>query len=263
MLVDTHCHLDEAAFDPDRSETIARARDAGVAAMLSIGIDVATSEAAVALASEHDDVFAVVGVQPNYVTQVYDDAKDRIRSLATQDKVVAIGETGLDLYWDYAPLEEQQPWFDWHLDLAREVGKPFIVHCRDAEEQVVEQLRRYAGGQSLSGVMHSFCGSRETAAACLEMGLHLSFSGMLTYKRNDELRQIAAEAPADRVLVETDAPYLAPVPKRGKRNEPALVAHTAAVLAECRGLTADEAEALTTANAAALFGLPIAGASPA
>ena len=210
------------------------------------------------LSERFPNVHAVVGVQPNYVHETAPDDRDAIRVLATHPRVVAVGETGLDRYWDHAPLDLQRAWFDWHLNLAGEVGKPFVIHCREAEAEVVEQLRTFAGGRELSGVMHSFAGDRATADACLALGLHLSFSGMLTYSKNDALRAVAAAAPADRLLVETDSPYLTPHPLRGKqrRNEPALVVHTAAVLAEVRGVTPDEIARLTTANARRLFRLP-------
>lgn len=255
MLIDTHAHLDEQAFAMDVAEVVTRATDAGVGQTFTIGITAATSQAAVELAERFDSVFAVVGVQPNYVTQEPGDSQETIRKLAVREKVVAIGETGLDRYWDYAPIDAQREWFDWHLELAQEVDKPFIVHCRDAEADVVEQLQRFAQGRPLRGVMHSFCGSDETADACLAMGLHLSFSGMITYKKNEALRATAARVPADRILVETDAPYLAPIPNRGKRNEPAYVVHTASVLAEARGVSLDEISRVTTTNVRELFRL--------
>lgn len=256
MLIDTHSHLDEQAFNSDVDAVVARAADAGVKRIFTIGITAATSQAAVALAERFETVDAVVGVQPNYVTQEPEDSQEIIRALADKQCVVAIGETGLDRYWDYAPIEPQREWFDWHLQLARDLDKPFIVHCRDAESDVVEQLQSFAGPNGkLAGVMHSFCGSDETADACLELGMHLSFSGMLTYKKNEALRATAARVPADRLLVETDAPYLAPIPNRGKRNEPSFVVHTASVLAECRGTSLKEISAITTTNAKSFFRL--------
>ncbi|MGD9856554.1 MAG: TatD family hydrolase [Planctomycetaceae bacterium] len=256
MLIDTHAHLDEQAFDVDRDEVLARARTAGVERILTIGITAATSRAAVALAETYDDVFAVVGVQPNYVSQIEPDGWETIEELARHPRVVGIGETGLDRYWDYAPLELQREYFERHLELSRRVGKPFVVHCREAETDVVEQLRRAAGTGLLRGVMHSFCGDVEVAAACVEMGLHISFAGMLTYKKNVELRAVASTVPRERLLVETDAPYLAPIPLRGKRNEPANVVATARCLAEQLGTSLDELAQLTTANARRLFSLP-------
>jgi TatD DNase family protein len=254
-LIDTHAHLDELAFDPDVAETMARARAAGVVAVLTIGITAETSRKAVALAGQFPDVFAVVGVQPNYVSQAQPGDWEEIVELSRHPRVVGIGETGLDRYWDYAPLAEQQEWFERHVRLSREVDKPFVVHCREAEADVVSLLQRAAADGPLRGVMHSFCGDAATLATCLELGLSISFAGMVTYKKNGELRRTAALVPADRLLVETDSPYLSPVPHRGKRNEPANVVLTAECLAEARGVSLDELAARTTENARRLFRL--------
>lgn len=256
-LVDTHAHLDELAFDPDVADVVARARDAGVVAILTIGVTAETSRRAVALAERFPEVYAVVGIQPNYVSQMQSDDWDEIVALAEHPRVVGIGETGLDRYWDYAPIDQQVEWFDRHLELSRSIGKPFVVHCREAEAEVVAQLRRAARQGPLQGVMHSFCGSPQTLAACLELGLMISFAGMVTYKKNDDLRAVAAKTPIDRLLVETDSPYLSPVPHRGKRNEPVNVQHTAKCLADCRGVAIDELAEQTTRNAARTFRLPL------
>jgi TatD DNase family protein len=256
-LVDTHAHLDELAFDPDVPEVLGRARAAGVVAVLTIGITAETSRRAVALAEQHPHVYAVVGIQPNYVAQMQSDDWDEIVALARHPRVVGIGETGLDRYWDYAPIDQQAEWFDRHIELSRAVGKPFVVHCREAETDVVAQLQRAAAAGPLSGVMHSFCGGDEALQACLDLGLHISFAGMVTYKKNDDLRATAARVPADRLLIETDSPYLAPVPHRGKRNEPAHVVHTAQTLAVQRNTSLDELADQTTRNAARLFRLPL------
>ncbi|MBA3311974.1 MAG: TatD family hydrolase [Planctomycetota bacterium] len=254
-LFDTHCHLDEPAFDGDRDAVIERARAAGVVAMLTIGTTAASSEKSVELAKRHRDVFAAVGVQPNYVAEEKLGEWERIVALAGDERVVAIGETGLDRYWDYTPFEAQIEAFDRHLDLSRTSGKPFIVHCRDAEADIVAQLRNAAAAGPLRGVMHSFAGDPATAEACLELGLYISFAGMVTFKRNDALRAVAKAVPLDRLLIETDAPYLAPMPHRGKRNEPAFVAHTATVLANVHGLPTDELAERATINARTLFAI--------
>lgn len=255
-LVDTHAHLDEGAFAFDRADVVAQAAAAGVTRIITIGTTAASSEAAVAVAGGFPGVFAAVGIQPNYAADAQPDHWQVIENLASHEKVVAVGETGLDRYWDYAPLDLQQDYFDRHLDLSRRLGKPFVVHCREAEADVVAQLRRAALSGPLSGVMHSFSGDQATADACLELGLYLSFAGMVTYKKNDALRAVAANCPADRILIETDSPYLAPVPNRGKRNEPAWLRHTAQCLAEVRGVSLDDFAAQTTANARRLFKLP-------
>jgi len=255
-LYDTHAHLDADAFSGDLEDVLARADFAGVRRILTIGITLETSRNAVALAEKYRQVSAVVGIQPNYAAEAGVDDLVEIETLLRHPEVVAIGETGLDRYWDFAPLEVQRDYFRAHLRLAFQYEMPFIIHCRDAEEEVIAVLKEFADRQPFRGVMHSFCGSGESAETCLAMGLRLSFSGMLTYKKNKELRAIAASAPRDRLLIETDAPYLVPTPKRGKikRNEPAFVEHTARVLAEVHGVSAEEMAAQTAKNARELFG---------
>ena len=255
QLIDTHCHLDEDAFSTDREGVVASAAAAGVMRMLTIGTTAASSRSAVQIAEEFSSVLAVVGIQPNYTAEAKPDDWSMIEELAAHPRVVAVGETGLDRYWDYAPIDLQADYFDRHLELSRKIDKPFVVHCREAEADVVAQLGRHAASAPLSGVMHSFSGDQATAESCLEMGMHVSFAGMVTYKSAKELRAVAEMIPFDRILVETDAPYLAPVPNRGKRNEPAWVRHTAECLAEVRGVALDEFAAQTTENAMRLFGL--------
>lgn len=252
-LFDTHAHLDEEAFHPDRVETVQRAIDSGVETILTIGTTAESSQRAVQLAADFPQVFAVVGIQPNYVAQMKPGDWELIETLSTANKVVGIGETGLDRYWDYAPIELQRNYFSKHIKLSQKRNLPFVIHCREAEADVVELLQQEAQKSPLRGIMHSFCGNSETAAACLELGLHISFAGMLTFKKNDELRDTARQIPLDRLLVETDAPYLAPVPQRGKRNEPAFVKHTCACLAELHDKTPEEMAEITTNNAKKLF----------
>ena len=257
MLIDTHAHLDEQAFDRDRAETIQRAIEAGVESMLTVGVTLQTSQAAVAIAKEHAAVFAVVGIQPNHAAEASATDWDEIRALANAPEVVAIGETGLDRYWDFAPLDVQGDFFGRHVQLAAELDLPFVVHCRDAETDVVSQLRGIGG--PFRGVMHSFCGSAQTARECLDLGLHISFSGMLTYRKNQELRDTAVTIPADRLLVETDAPYLVPDQHRRakvKRNEPSFVRETIECLAKTRGIDLDKMAGVCTRNSRQLFGLP-------
>jgi TatD DNase family protein len=255
MLIDTHAHLDEHAFATDLDEVLDRARQAGVEAVITIGVTVPTSEAALLLAKEYAPVHAVVGIQPNYVAEAGPDAMSIISALASDPHVVGVGETGLDRYWDYAPLELQREFFREHIALSRKVDKPFVVHCREAEADVVEVLQIAAFDAPLHGVMHSFSGDAATAEICLDLGMYISFAGMVTYKKNDDLRAVAKMVPLDRLLVETDSPYLAPTPVRGKRNEPANVVHTARCLAEIHGLSLEELAQHTTRNARELFGL--------
>ena len=253
-LVDTHVHLDQDEFAEDRDEVIRRAVEAGVAKMLTVGIGAESSQQSINLAAAHDVVFAAVGIQPNYCAQAEPGDWDRIVRLAQQLKVVALGETGLDRHWDYSPFDLQQDYFDRHLRLSQSSGLPFIVHTRESEEDVIAMLREARKQGPLSGVMHSFVGDASTADACLEMGLYISFAGMVTYKKSDLLRRVAATIPDDRILVETDAPYLSPHPRRGQRNEPAHVVHTARLLAEVRQQNFEEFARQTTQNACRLFG---------
>jgi TatD DNase family protein len=252
-LVDTHAHLDQEEFDADRDTVIARAQEAGVEAIVAIGTTAATSEVVVDLARRHPGVFAAVGIQPNYAAQAVLGDWERVVALVDQPRVVALGETGLDRHWDYSPFDVQQDYFDRHLRLAQDRDLPFIVHTRESDADVVAMLRDARRRGLLRGVMHSFSGTSETAAECLELGLHISFAGMVTFKKSDVLRAVAAKIPDNRILVETDSPYLAPHPLRGKRNEPANVVYTAACLAEVRGQSLTEFSQITTINARALF----------
>lgn len=257
MLIDTHAHLDEERFKDDLPVVLDRAKAAGVARVLTIGIDAATSAAAVQLADSYPMLAAVVGIQPNHVAETQDGDWQRILDLCKHPKVVAIGETGLDRYWDRAPFPLQEEYFTKHLELARQLGKPVVIHCREAEADVVRMLKQeFDKHGQIRGVMHSFTGDAATAKACLEMGLHVSFAGMLTFKNSEALRQVAAGLPLDRLLVETDSPYLAPMPFRGKRNEPGYVVHTAECMANLLKVSKEELAKRTTENAKDLFGLP-------
>src|SRR4051812_48208857 len=253
MLIDTHCHLDQEEFAADRAEVIARAVAAGVERMLAVGVGAESSRAAIQLAAEHPSVYAAVGIQPNYCAQAAAGDWDEIVKLADAPKVIAIGETGLDRYWDYTPFDVQQDYFDRHLRLSQEKNLPFIVHTRESDADVVAMLEAAAARGPLRGVMHSFTGTAETAGRCVELGLYISFAGMVTFKKSADLRVTALTIPAERILVETDSPYLSPEPKRGKRNEPANVVYTARVLAEARGASPEEFAGQTTKNARALF----------
>ena len=254
--IDTHCHLDEESFTQDCAETIQRAVDAGVKTMLAVGITLDSCRRVIELAERYPSVYAILGLHPNYVSAAQPSDWDQIVALMRTPKVVGVGETGLDKYWDYAPIELQRDYFNRHIELSRQLDLPFVVHCREAEAETLEVLRTHAATGPLRGLMHAFCGSAETAAACLEMGMHLSFGGMITFKKNDAQRELSATLPLDRLLVETDSPYLAPTPFRGKRNEPAHVRLTAACLAETRGISKEEVAAATTRNARTLFRLP-------
>ena len=255
-LVDTHAHLQEPGLAAGLDGLLARAREAGVAQVVVVGTTAADSAEAVAIAGAHAGVFAAVGIQPNHSAEATAGDWEQVVALAGQPRVVALGETGLDRYWNHAPFDIQRAWFDRHLALAHERGLPVVIHCRDCEADIVEQLTRL--GQPVRGVLHSFSGTWDQAQAFLELGLSLSFSGMVTFttRKNDPLREVAARVCLDRLLVETDSPYLSPHPYRGEPNEPARVALTARRIAELRGLTPAELARATTANARRLFALP-------
>jgi TatD DNase family protein len=256
-LIDTHAHLFDDRFGKDLPAVIERAAKAGVERVVCLGIDLESSQQSVAIANTYPLVVAAVGIQPNHAAEAKPGDWDAIVKLAeTEPRVVAVGETGLDRYWDRTPFAIQEDYFARHIELSRRLNKPFAIHCREAEADVVKALRR-AGSVSdgLRAVMHSFSGDLATAKECLAMGLYISFAGMVTYPTAQNLRDVAKEVPLDRLLVETDCPYLAPQPVRGKRNEPAYVAHTAALLAEVKGISVAEIEEATTNNAKALFGL--------
>lgn len=255
MLIDTHAHLDDESFDDIRDEVVARATSAGVSAMICVGTTLPASEKCVSLARHYPPLFAAVGIQPNYVSQADPGDWDAVVALAASDaKIVALGETGLDRYWDYAPFDQQQDYFDRHLRLSQDTALPFIVHMRDCGDDIVAMLQEAHGRAPLRGVMHSFTGDLALAQQCLDLGMFISFAGMVTYKKSDDLREVAAAIPADRILVETDSPYLSPLPHRGQRpNEPALMIHTARCIAEARGETEEAFAAVTTANARRLF----------
>ena len=234
MLVDSHCHLDFDVFDADREATIARARAAGVTTMLTICTHLSKFDAVRAVAEADPEIWCSVGVHPHEAAGEGIDAPEALMQRAAHPKVVGIGETGLDFYYDHSPREAQRVNFRAHIAAARATGLPLIVHAREADEETAQVLREEAGKGGLTGVMHCFSSGRALAEAALQIGFYISLSGIVTFKNAEELREIARDVPLDRLLVETDAPYLAPMPLRGKRNEPAFVAHTARFVAEMK-----------------------------
>ncbi len=233
-----------------------RARAAGVEHIVTIATTAASSERCLALARQHPDVSASVGIHPNHVAEAAPGDWDRVVAFARAGAAVAIGETGLDRYWDFTPFEQQIEAFRRHLELARELNLPVVIHCRDADADLVPILReQFERHGPIRGIMHSFSGDRALAETCLGLGLHLSFAGKLTHKNAGALRDAAAVVPLDRLLVETDCPYLTPEPFRGKRNEPAYVVYTAARLAAVHGVEVAKMAEATTANARKLFGI--------
>lgn len=255
MLIDTHAHLDFPDYAIDRDDVLARAWEAGLSAILSIGIDEPTSRAAVALAEGNPRIFASAGIHPHEVAKAGEDAYRALEELAHHPRVVALGEMGLDYHYEEPPRQVQKEAFRRQLHLARRTGLPVVIHARDAHEDVLEILREEAAGQ-VRGVMHCFAGEEAVARACLDLGFYISFAGPVTFKSAEATRRVAATIPLDRLLTETDSPFLSPHPLRGKRNEPARVALVAEELARVHGLTPAELGDLTADNARRLFRLP-------
>jgi TatD DNase family protein len=260
-LIDSHCHLEPGDFAADghdeRPQVIARAHAAGVVGLVCIGSGKSLDEVrnAVALAESHPTIWAGVGIHPHDVARMPPGALDVIERLAaSHPRVVAVGETGLDYYYDHSPREAQRQALRDFIGVARRARKPLSLHIRDAHDDAYAILAEERAGE-LGGVVHCFTGTLADAQSYVGLGLHISFSGVVTFKSAGAIREAAAWVPGERVLVETDCPYLAPVPLRGKRNEPAYVVHTAQVVADTRGVPLAELAALTTANARRLFGL--------
>lgn len=254
ILVDSHCHLDYyKEEDGELDAVIARARAGGVKTMVTIGTKISQFDRVRRIAERYDDVYCTVGIHPHEAASEPEIDVDRLVDLTRHPKVIGIGETGLDFYYDHSPRDRQAEVFRTHIAAARETGVPIIVHSRGADVETAEILEEGANGEGVQGLIHCFSTTRELSDRAVKIGFHISLSGILTFKNAGQLRDIAREIPADRLLVETDAPYLAPVPHRGKRNEPAFVAHTARHLAELRGVPLEELAAATTANFFRLF----------
>jgi TatD DNase family protein len=258
-LFDTHVHLDDGQFDGDRAAVLARSRQAGVEELICVGTSAGSSQVSLELAEANAGIYAAVGIQPNYCAQAAHGDWAKIVEMANHPRVVAIGETGLDRHWDFAPFDLQRDYFDRHLQLAAQRGLPVVIHCRDAQSDLLPMLRAAASRGSLRGVLHAFGADALTAAECIDFGLYVSFAGSVTYKNRkfEPLRAAAAAVPDDRIVIETDSPYLVPEPLRGRqqRNEPAHLVHTARCLAGLRGMTPEQFAAVTTANARRLFAL--------
>lgn len=258
MLVDSHCHLDGAVFDGDREQVIARARAAGVSFMLAIGTGEGPPDlkAAIRIAETHADIGATVGVHPHDAQKFDPGTAARLEALCAHPSVLAVGEIGLDYHYDNSPRKTQCRVFIQQMEIAAATRKPIAIHTRDAWDDTLDLLRLHWSGNGLGGIMHCFSGNSEQALQCLEMGFLLSFAGVLTFPRSAELRATARWTPLDRVLVETDAPYLTPAPHRKiRRNEPRFVVETARTLAALKGLEFEELAVSTSANFRQLFGL--------
>ena len=253
MLVDSHCHLDYLARDGDLDEVVGRARRAGVGRMLTICTKVSEFETVRGVAARYDDVWCTVGIHPHEAEAEPAVTADRLAALAQDPRVAGIGETGLDYFYEHSPRAVQQASFRAHIAAARASGLPLIVHTRDADDDTAAILEEEYAAGPFAGVIHCFSTGRALAERALAIGFYISLSGIVTFKKAEALRETAAALPLDRLLVETDAPYLAPVPNRGKRNEPAFVTHTAAALAGLRGVAVEEIAAATTENFFRLF----------
>jgi TatD DNase family protein len=254
MLIDSHCHLDFPDFAEERDAVVARAVAAGVGRMITICTQVRKFPQILEVAEAYDNVWCTVGTHPNSAHLDLPEARvDEIVRLAAHPKVIGIGEAGLDFHYDKAPRDQAERVFRANIAAARETGLPLVIHSRDADAEMERILRDEMGQGRFKALLHCFTASRRLAEAGLELGLSISFSGVVTFKNSAELREIAKDVPLDRILVETDAPYLAPTPFRGKRNEPAYTAHTARVVAEVKGVSEAEFAAATTANVLRLF----------
>jgi len=255
LLIDTHAHLDDARFDGDRDAVIARAREAGVEHFVTIGCDLTTSRAAVELADRYPFIYATVGVHPHEAKQIGDSWYDDLRRLAQHKKVVAYGEIGLDYHYNHSPPKLQRERFREQITLARELRLPIVVHTREAQDDTIAILKE-ENAADVGGVFHCFSGDARLAKNALDLGFLLSFSGVITFQNATMLRDIVKTVPMDRILVETDSPYLTPAPHRGKRNEPAHVRLVAEKIAAIQGMTADQIAELTSQNARRVFKIP-------
>ena len=273
MFTDSHCHLENKRFDADRADVFSRARESGVTTLLAIGNGdgpgTGTLDCAIRLAQQHDGVYATVGVHPHEAALAKQDDFDEIERLSKSPKVIGWGEIGLDYYYDHSPRDMQQQVFLHQMDLARSAKLPIIIHCRPSDESenawddVLRLIREQWASSGLGGVLHCFTGSVDHARAALDLGFMLSFAGNITFPKLQNIRDAAAMAPMDRMFIETDAPYLAPVPHRGRRNEPAFVVEVARQIGELRGLSGDEIGRQTSENFRRFFHLPMAAAQPA
>ena len=254
MLFDTHAHLDDEQFDTDREELIEGLFKNGVGNVLTVGCDMKSSLAAIKLAEKYDFIYAAVGVHPHECEHMTESDIDALRTLSAHPKVCAIGEIGLDYYYDTDIKEIQKKWFARQMDLACETGKPVIIHNRDAHEDTLKVLKKYASGK-LSGVVHCYSGSVEMSREIFKMGLYISVGGTVTFKNANRVREVVKNAPIDRILLETDCPYLSPEPHRGSRNNPANTKYVAEKIAEIKEMTAEEVISITERNGKTLFSI--------
>lgn len=255
MLIDTHAHLNDEKFMEDQEEVINRAREAGLEYIMNIGYDKDTILSTIELINKYDFIYGAIGFHPNNAHEMTDEDLAWIEELiAKHAKIRAIGEIGLDYYWDFAPIDVQKEVFRKQIRLAKKLNLPIIIHDRDAHKDICDILKE-EGAKDIGGIMHSFSGSLEMAQKCMEMNFYISFSGPVTFKNAKKPKEIAQEIPLERILIETDSPYLTPEPFRGKRNEPAYVRYVAKTIAELRGISIEQLENTTTENAKQIFNL--------
>jgi TatD DNase family protein len=252
-LIDSHCHLDFRDFASELDAVVERARVAGIVRMITISTRVDRFSEVLAVAETYPEVYCTVGTHPEHVLEEPELTVDRLVDLSHHPKCVGIGETGLDYHYDKVPHDLAQRAFRAHIDAARQTSLPLVVHARDADSDMAIILREEMRKGTFKALLHCFTASRALAEAALDLGIFISFSGIVTFKKSNELREVARDVPLDRILVETDAPFLAPVPHRGKRNEPAFIASTARMLAEIKGISSAALASTTTANALSLF----------
>ena len=257
-LFDTHAHLNDPILKKLGQNLFEEAKNSGIRQMMAIGIDLKSSYECCEIAEKNNGVYASVGVHPNSSHLANLHHWDEILELTNRPKVVALGETGMDCYWDDCPLAIQKEWFIRHIDLSHQSGLPLVVHQRESEKEILEIFAEHHQDGSIHGIMHSFTGSWETAKTCLDYGMYISFAGMITFKNAESIREVAKQIPLNRVLVETDSPYLTPHPFRGKRpNQPSMVRHTASYMAEMLGLPFEEFASITTDNAIRVFNIQV------
>lgn len=255
MFIDSHAHLDDERFDEDREILIESLKENNIDLVFNIGADIKSSKASVQLAKKFENIYAVVGVHPHDAKDVEEDYLDILRELSKEEKVVAIGEIGLDYYYDNSPRDIQKKVFKEQLDLAKKLDLPVVIHTRDAAQETFDILKEAAEGEKLRGIMHCYSGSVEMAMEYIKLGFYISLGGPVTFKNSKVAKEVAKAIPLDRLLIETDCPYLTPEPYRGKRNEPKYVKYTAEAIAELRGISVEEVAKATSENAKTIFGI--------
>lgn len=254
MIIDSHAHLDDARFNKDRDKLIKELEENGIELAINIGSDLKTSIASTALADKHENIYAAVGIHPHSAKEVDESTIEILRSFAARDKVVAIGEIGLDFHYDNSPRDIQKKWFKEQIKLAKEVNLPIVVHSRESDQEVLDIIKEAQDG-TLRGVLHCFSGSVELAKEYIKLGFYISLAGPVTFKNARVPKEVAKAVPLDKLLVETDSPYLTPEPYRGKRNEPIYTKYVAGTIADLRGISYEELAKATNRNTRDLFGI--------